>query len=148
MDVAHRLAEEFLAKIEMQLAACDDLESVSDELPQSNTHALLLASERLCPLLSQSHCFEEARIHPLVVEARPELRQVLARLRDEHIEDQDQAGLLLDNVRMFVTGTGGANATEVGYVARGLFTSLRRHLAFDQQIIEPIVRGFVGSSFS
>lgn len=140
MEFEPDLSEILLANISAQFKACDELERVSDELPNSNTHEFLLSVERICPLLLECHRFEEAHIHPLVAKSRPEIGVILARLHDEHIEDQDQADLLLDNVRTFVSDAGRTKATEVGYVARGLFISLRRHLAFDRHFITPIVR--------
>lgn len=144
MDVELALAAEFEANILIPMQVCDDLERVSDELPAANTHAFLMVSERICPLLRQCQHFEETRVHPVLIQSRPGLDKILARLRDEHIEDQDHASLLLDSVRAFVTGDGAIEAGEIGYLARGFFTSVRRHLAFDTDFVAPIMRDQLG----
>lgn len=140
MDVELDLVNQFDSNTRAQLLACDELEQALDELPSANTYALLAVSERFCPLLRQSHNFEETRIHPILARSNPGFCEIFRRLCGEHIEDQDQAGQLLDDVRVFVIGDDRTKANEIGYVARGLFAPLRRHLAFDQEFVASMVR--------
>jgi hypothetical protein len=96
--------------------------------------------ERAHATLRRCQRFEEGEIFPALATRRPDLRPTLDRLRAEHFEDQDQASDLRDAVEGFLTRREPPKAEEIGYMLRGLFTSLRRHLAFDRDVILPLCR--------
>jgi hypothetical protein len=132
------LLAEFLAE---QFELCAELEALADSLPlRMDTYAAMSLLERLHATLHRCQRFEEGEIFPALATRRPDLRPTLDRLRAEHFEDQDQASDLRDAVEGFLTRREPPKAEEIGYMLRGLFTSLRRHLAFDRDVILPLCR--------
>ena len=76
-------------------------------------------------------------IFPVLLAADRDLHGILDRLRNEHQEDEDHACDVRDTIRAFVTAGHWHGAENLGYMLRGLFVSLRRHLAFDRDYVLP-----------
>ena len=124
-------------------AMCEELENIADRLP-SNVDELtcLSVAAKLLPLLRLAHEYEESVIFPayekLVASTGPNAST--DRLRAEHISDEcfaaDLTGVLLQ------IGHGGYvdQAETFGFMLRGFFDSVRRHMAFEAEHIGPIIR--------
>ncbi|MFV0474554.1 MAG: hemerythrin domain-containing protein [Pikeienuella sp.] len=139
-DVARR----FEACIDRQFALCLALESLADSLPaRMDTYEAIRLLEKLNATLRQIHRFEETMVFPVLMISARDLRETLERLRTEHLEDEDQAADIRDALETYVTHRGGA-PDEIGYMLRGLFTAMRRHLAFDRDQILPQYRRSCG----
>lgn len=122
-----------------QFALCAALETLADSLPSNvDTLAATRLVERMHPTLSCCQYFEETVVFPLVTRSAPQIELILERLRHEHVEDIHHARDVCDAVTAFADGRHRANANEQGYMLRCLFTSLRRHLAFDRDYIMPL----------
>lgn len=125
---------------------CRDLEDLADSLPERlDTLGAAQLVERLRARLRQSHRLEEQRVFPLLLAAPHgrygDLRPVMDRLRAEHSENEDYAVDLED----LLAGLGRqpllrTDAERLGYLLRGLFVSLRRHVAQDRDWICPLLR--------
>lgn len=127
--------------IDRQLDLCRALESLADDLPAlADTHAAGLLLEKLKVTLAQCHGFEETQVFPALTAAVPDIGATLERLRTEHLEDEDLAAELGDALESYRTARSARAADELGYMLRGLFTALRRHLAFDRERIAPLYR--------
>nr|WP_272210869.1 hemerythrin domain-containing protein [Marinicella sp. W31]MDC2876788.1 hemerythrin domain-containing protein [Marinicella sp. W31] len=79
---------------------------------------------------------EEMRVFPAIRRADDRhalISDALDRLSYEHFEDLCFAEEVTEVLRRLSTG-GGVNTEAVGYMLRGLFGALRRHLAFEHEL--------------
>lgn len=137
-EAAVRLAELHAAK----RALCARLEAIADALP-NDVHACecLAVAQRLQPTLKAAHRFEEEQIFPRLrrlVGDGPRIGRALERLVFEHWEDESFAEEVADSLRLFVTDPGRRNAEALGYMLRGFFEGLRRHMAFEAEVVRPL----------
>jgi len=153
-----RLSSEELAKLDMvqgmtlihdtKIALCDELENVADCLP-SNTDVLscLSLAAKLLPVLRLAHAYEERVIFPAyeVVVAGTDYSMSVDRLRGEHISDDCFAADLTDVLLKIGHGGHVGQAETFGYMLRGFFDSLRRHVAFESEHVVPILRNSLNS---
>ncbi len=118
-----------------QLALCDELEEIADSLPASvNRQKCIYAAKALSPLIRGVHHYEETVLFPRL--ARPEagsamLGETLARLKYEHFEDECYAEELTETLLLMGSGEA-VNNEAVGYMLRGFFEGVRRHIAFEK----------------
>lgn len=122
-----------------QLTLCTALEEIADSLPANiNRQKCIYAAKSLIPLVNGVHRYEEEAVFPLLESAHagdPELAHAIARLRFEHVEDECFAEELTDTLTRLGSGDGTVNAEAAGYMLRGFFESIRRHIAFEQQFM-------------
>jgi hypothetical protein len=126
-----------------KVALCEELETIADRLP-SNIDELtcLSVAAKLLPILRLAHEYEESVIFPAYEKAVADIGRSMSidRLRGEHISDEcfaaDLTGILLK------IGHGGYvdQAETFGFMLRGFFDSLRRHVAFENEHVAPIIR--------
>ncbi|URK88789.1 hemerythrin domain-containing protein [Rhizobium sp. RCAM05350] len=126
-----------------KVALCEELENIADCLP-SNVDELtcLSVAAKLLPILRLAHEYEESVIFPTYEKAVADTGQNMSidRLRGEHISDEcfaaDLTGILLK------IGHGGYvdQAETFRFMLRGFFYSLRRHVAFENEHVVPIIR--------
>ncbi|MCL6707802.1 hemerythrin domain-containing protein [Pseudomonas sp. R2.Fl] len=119
-----------------QLALCGELEDIADSLPASiNRQKCIYAAKALGPLIRGIHHYEETVLFPWLDargDAGDDLRPTLDRLRFEHFEDECFAEELTD--ALLKLGAGDAvNMEAVGYMLRGFFEGMRRHIAFETE---------------
>lgn len=129
-----------------QLALCEELEAIADSLPSDiDTQKCLQAARTLYPAIKRAHDFEENKVFPLLSSdmgsyyggSQPPLASSLERLRYEHWEDESFAEELSDALASRITDV--ANAETIGYMLRGFFEGLRRHIAFETDHILPLL---------
>ncbi len=129
------------------LALCDRLEAIADSLPDHvDLGQCLHAARALVPAVRTAHLFEESVFFPMVRAALRDgdrwgtggserLAANIARLTDEHREDESFA----EEVSEALLGWGLAGdrlgAETMGYMLRGLFETLRRHVAFEREVL-------------
>lgn len=122
-----------------QLALCEALEDIADSLPANiNRQKCMYAAKSLIPLVNGVHRYEEETLFPLLEKLRAhdgELTEAIARLKFEHVEDECFAEELTDTLTRLGSGDAGVNAEAAGYMLRGFFESIRRHIAFEQQFM-------------
>lgn len=120
-----------------QLSLCAALEDIADSLPTAiNRQKCIYAAKALGPLIKGIHQFEEAVLFPrLLAEARSDqMDATVERLKFEHCEDECFAEELTD--ALLRLGSGAAvNMEAVGYMLRGFFEGLRRHIAFEREYL-------------
>jgi iron-sulfur cluster repair protein YtfE (RIC family) len=139
---------EWLKKAHMeQLTLCTALEEIADSLPANvSRQKCIYAAKALVPLINGVHQYEETVLFPLLVTqaaAEPDLGETIARLKFEHVEDECFAEELTDTLMRLGSGDAGVNAEATGYMLRGFFESIRRHIAFEQQFM---IRGLPTAS--
>lgn len=122
-----------------QFAMCIQLEAIADALPSSiDTQAAMKFAQSLRSTLRRCHRLEEEIIFPSLLRRDPQLLPILERLRNEHLEDLDNAGDIMDAVGAYIIDFQRRKSEILGYMLRCLFVSLRRHLAFDRDFILPL----------
>jgi len=126
-----------------QLALCRELEEIADSLPASiNRQKCIYAAKALGPLIKGIHHYEETVLFPML-QAKPDATETLGptieRLKFEHCEDECFAEELTDALLKLGSGES-VNMEAVGYMLRGFFEGMRRHIAFER---EHLLQGFM-----
>lgn len=120
-----------------QLLLCDALEEIADSLPANvNRQKCIYAAKVLGPLIHNLHRYEEQVIFPhLAAQAgrAGALEATLNRLKFEHCEDECFAEELIDTLLKLGSGAEDVNAEAAGYMLRGFFETIRRHIAFERE---------------
>ncbi len=119
---------------------CTDLEAIADELP-AGTHppAILPISQTIEAVIRAVHKLEEDEVFPELLQRYPDdlsLRAALERLRLEHIEDEGFSAEIAEALSDLASGSDRRTET-IGYMLRGFFECLRRHIAFEREHILP-----------
>ncbi|MBL4645086.1 MAG: hypothetical protein COA52_14820 [Hyphomicrobiales bacterium] len=142
--VSVELLQRLHAHHSSQLTLCDELEEIADSLPdQIDYIRCMRAAKMLDPAVRYAHRFEELELFPLLANSERtsvELQRSLQRLRFEHLEDEsfaeELADKLLDIAEGRIVPSGSTEQAELlGYMLRGFFEGLRRHIAFERDHI-------------
>jgi hypothetical protein len=125
-----------------KLELCAALERIVDTLPRVDCLACLAAGNAIVPLLRNIHQYEETVIFPVYDAALTGSDANLAstrRLRAEHVEDECFASEVTEILLAIGHGKTIDNAEAVGFMLRGFFESLRRHIAFEREHVLPMI---------
>ncbi|ASY63363.1 hypothetical protein SJ05684_c19210 [Sinorhizobium sojae CCBAU 05684] len=126
-----------------QLALCDCLEAIADSLPgEVDREICAYAAKMLAPMLRQFHAGEERIVFDWAEQRSgddPSARALLERLKYEHCEDECFAEELTEMLDRLGTDDRTVNPETAGYMLRGFFTNLRRHVSFEQEYLRGIV---------
>lgn len=133
----------FLACHDQQMALCNKLEEIADQLPElADTQMCLRIAKSIQPMICEAHELEEKTLFPLLLTmdgASDGLKSTIERLRYEHWEDESFADEVADAMIRFVTDKASSNVETLGYMLRGFFEGLRRHIAFEREHIVPLL---------
>lgn len=127
---------------------CDRLETLADLLPDGidNQDCLRLA-QNIVPLVMRAHVFEEQVVFPYL-DSNPDLpdsaKQSFERLKYEHFGDEAFAHDLCVSLREFVTHRERSNPETLSWMLRGFFEGVRRHVAFEQALLLPLIESKSG----
>ena len=116
------------------LALCQELEEIADSLPSSvNRQKCIFAAKALGPSIREMQHYEETFLYPWLKKASsdPNFDNTLERLKFEHFEDMCFAEELTDILLKLGAGAS-VNTEAVGYMLRGYFETVRRHIAFER----------------
>ncbi len=120
-----------------QLLLCDQLEEIADSLPDSvNRQKCIYAARALGPMVRVLHRFEEDVVFPLFAERLKEhedIEATLNRLKFEHCEDECFAEELTEALHALGANRPDINIEATGYMLRGFFEAMRRHIAFESE---------------
>lgn len=118
-----------------KLALCDRLEAIADSLPNElDRRECLVAARALGPRLAKVHRYEENQVFPLFCSRfghAAEARETVERLKCEHFEDESYAAELREALRSAARSGRAENPETLGFMLRGFFGALRRHIAFE-----------------
>jgi hemerythrin-like domain-containing protein len=124
------------------LLLCDRLEEIADSLPDAiNRQKCMYAARALGPMIGGVHRFEEDVVFPMIAErlkADETIETTLNRLRFEHCEDECFAEELTEALYAMGSGNPDINIEAVGYMLRGFFEAMRRHIAFESELLLPM----------
>ncbi|MDA4844619.1 hemerythrin domain-containing protein [Hoeflea poritis] len=127
-----------------QLALCDMLEQIADSIPgQINRQTCSRLADKLLPLIRDIHSYEEETLYPRAMKSlggAPELETTITRLKFEHCEDECFAEELADALHELATANAPKNPEATGYMLRGFFEALRRHIAFEHEHLVRMLR--------
>ncbi|MDE2385347.1 MAG: hemerythrin domain-containing protein [Alphaproteobacteria bacterium] len=138
----NNLAQEFRSHLAKQSVLCDRLEAVADSLPAAvNVQECLYLAQAMVPTVVHAHRFEEAQVFPLFRD-NPQLAEMKAsieRLCYEHMGDEDYAEQIVNTLREFVKNRQSCNPETMAWMLRGFFEAMRRHIAFEQEHVLPLL---------
>ena len=141
------------------LDLCDQLEDLADNLPDRiDVSDCLRTARSLVPAVRAAHRFEEHVFFPMAQSvmaqsagaqsAGPQsergqnfsMDEALSRLRGEHREDESFAEEAAEALMDWGMGSDRRGPETTGYMLRGLFETLRRHIAFERAVlIQPLI---------
>lgn len=123
---------------------CDELERVADELPDNrNPSRIDEIGRKLRDLLRRHHQHAEALLMPrLASRALPEDRveELAQGLRHDNSRDEGYALEVLELLDAMAAGGRPPNKDTAGYLLRGFFEGLRRHLRCEHALLFPLAR--------
>jgi hypothetical protein len=128
-----------------QRRLCDALEQIADSLPDAVDRKVCLHAARVLPtLMTRAHRYEEEML--FVALDRPgltsfDLRPTLARLKLEHAGDECFAEELSEVLFSYAEGRPTHSAEATGYMLRGFFEALRRHIAIEEELSSALTAG-------
>lgn len=122
-----------------KLMLCDALEAIADDLPSRiDRMRCLVVAGSLVPLLRECHRYEEEIVFPVFART-PAGARVVARLKEEHLQDDCAAEELSEALLACGHGRPVENPEAFGYALRALFEPLRRHIAFERDHVLPAI---------
>jgi hypothetical protein len=121
---------------------CSRLELIADLLPdQADPTLCKFTSDSMMSTLSDAQSFEENELFPMLEvlgHLEPEMDRLVEQLRDEHYEDLCFAEEVRDNLASMIQGEPTQTANATGYMLRGFFEKLRRHMAYERHLTAPL----------
>ncbi len=124
-----------------QVTLCDILEDIADSLPHNVDKQLCLhTAKMLPPLIKRAHKIEQETLFPLLENSKEcavDLSATVKRLKAQHIRDEYNAEELAEILLSYGKGEPSHGAETTGYAIRGFFETLRRHIAFIEELISP-----------
>jgi hemerythrin-like domain-containing protein len=118
------------------LQLCDDLEAIADSLPSNIVNQdCLFAAKSLGRLIREVHAYEEENLFPALrqfFDASPDIAAAIDRLTFEHLADECYADDIAEKLLYIGSGGRDVNMEALGYMLRGFFEALRRHIAFER----------------
>ncbi|MEQ8601713.1 MAG: hemerythrin domain-containing protein [Marivibrio sp.] len=126
------------------LRLCDELEAIADSLPERvDVRECLKVARALAPTVRAAHSFEEETFFPLARAVagggRARFEENVRRLLGEHQEDESFAEEAAEALLDWGLCTDRRGSEITGYMLRGLFETLRRHVAFEREyLIAPV----------
>ncbi|MDW6024811.1 hemerythrin domain-containing protein [Mesorhizobium sp. BAC0120] len=125
-----------------KLRLCEGLEEIADSLPDHVDRLKCLGiANLLVPLLRNVHRYEEDMIFPAYETAvgRGNEGSTIPRLLVEHVEDECFANEVTEVLLAIGHGEPITNADAIGFMLRGMFETLRRHIAFEREHVLPLI---------
>ena len=136
------IASELATYLDKQNALCNALEDIADSFPEDvDPQRCLRMAMSVIPLVHAAHRFEEETLFGVLKETQDQdgqLEHILDRLHGEHLEDESFAEEVTECLRE-IAGGKQENFEKAGYMMRGFFEGLRRHIAFERDHILPML---------
>ncbi len=144
--MAHINQNELVAQLRKahhdKMALCDRLEEIADGLPDNIDRQICATTARASePILKKAHAYEEEILSPALIKFHHgtlDQTMIFDRLRAEHYEDRCFGEEVRDVLMSYGEGKPIQAADATGYMLRGFFESLRRHMAFEAELARPL----------
>lgn len=128
--------------LQCQMTLCDALEEIADTLPNRvDKQKCLLTARTIMPVVKSAHLFEEQVLFPtLQIEnaTSQRLDTAIERLYAEHWEDEGFGDEISEALLAYGCGES-FDPEKLGYMLRGFFEGLRRHVAFEKEVLAPLL---------
>ncbi|HEV7416891.1 hemerythrin domain-containing protein [Tianweitania sediminis] len=125
------------------LDLCRELEAIADSLPDAvDRQQCLQVARSVCRTVADAQKVEETMLFPALERLSSTLTTMpatLERLRFEHYEDMCFAEELQETLLALGRGDRGLSPEAIGYMLRGFFESVRRHVAFERELLTPLL---------
>jgi iron-sulfur cluster repair protein YtfE (RIC family) len=135
-----------------QLALCNRLEAIADSLPDEIDRGVCAyTAKMLGPIMRGFHADEEGVVFTWVARLSggdPSVHAALERLKYEHCEDECFAEELMEMLQCLAEAEKYVNAETAGYMLRGFFTNLRRHVHLEQECLRGILAQYPPDRFA
>jgi hemerythrin-like domain-containing protein len=136
--------DRIIADHAMQLELCDALEFIADSLPSQIDIGLVRdVANVLEHGLSDHFRLEEKELFPLLrrrAATNSDLAAILDQVEKEHERDGDLSSELAEELAALADDESARNAEMLGYMLRGYFASLRRHIEWENALLLPAVK--------
>ncbi|MDB2384179.1 hemerythrin domain-containing protein [bacterium] len=140
----HTVTQKFDQICTEQLALCDALEDIADSLPHDvDSQKSLSLSRALYAQMERAHQFEEEELFPLLagaLGADADSKESFRRLRFEHLQDACFAEEISEALREFAVGENSLSPDALGYLLRGFFVGVRRHVEVERDLVALALR--------
>lgn len=128
----------------LKLGLCDVLESIADALPHTADASLATIAARILRNGLPEHvALEEEHLFPMLRRRNAgdqACQKVLLQLEHEHGSDETFAHEIADELDQIAAAHAPKNAEMLGYMLRGFFVSLRRHIRWENATVLPLAR--------
>lgn len=128
----------------LQRELCDLLELIADGLPHTFDRARAAVVVSMLGGAIPSHTrLEEQALFPILLKRLPSGHPVAAAigcLTQDHEHEHASLIELTEALGVAIAGTDAVNMEALGYLLRGQFEALRRHLDFEDQVVMPAAR--------
>ena len=128
--------------IQEQVSLCAVLEKIADSLPEDfDPQMCLHAAKSIYPVFKGAHDFEENVLFPYLAKKDGDgerLQQIFNRLHAEHWEDESFGEEVSEALIDLVHGEQD-NPEKLGYMLRGFFEGVKRHIAFEREHLIPLI---------
>ncbi len=122
-----------------QLALCDALESVADSLPSSiDRQTCLQLARAIKPLMARAHDIEEKQLFPEIrrqSQFHVSSDTVLEAFLQDHASDLYYSDEVSEALMALGRGQPSPSLEATGYLLRGFFDGLRRHIAYEGRLV-------------
>lgn len=120
-----------------QLVLCDLLETIADSLPSRLDYGRCrVAGKLVLPLLREAHAAEEELLFPQLLAQHPKGGALVQRLRLDHLEDECFAEEVQYELHQLACRQQVIAPEATGYMLRGFFECLRRHVRHDRDLMD------------
>lgn len=129
---------------ELQRELCNVLEAIADDLPNNFDKDLATVAVSILESSLERHMqFEEESLFPLLRDALADadpIRAALCCLEEEHERDEANLFEITEALKFAIENNAVTNPEMLGYMLRGFFECLRRHLAWEDKVVIPAAR--------
>lgn len=133
-----------------QLKLCKELENIADSLGgQVDRYQCTVIADELERVMNDAHKFEKGILFPALkhVMSMNDTTQslqspksgFLIQLENEHEDDVCLAGEVVEALNQLADDPAKISPDAIGYLLRGFFVSLRRHLALEEQVLRSVM---------
>ena len=138
-----RLIELFEQSQSAQLELCDQLEKIADSLPKAvDRQTCIHIAQALGTVIRRAQETEESTFFPVLERADGVVinaPSIVERLRMDHIGDSFMVEEIVEVLMSYGAGVPIHGPEAAGYMLRGFFTGLRRHIAMERELIAPFL---------
>ncbi|MHB2264543.1 hemerythrin domain-containing protein [Aliihoeflea sp. PC F10.4] len=126
-----------------QIALCAELEEIADSLPsRADPQRCLHLARAVRAIIMEAHELEERALFPrlsTLAFERVAIAASIDRLRWEHCQDECYGEEVCDALYDLARGDPKVGGDTLGYMLRGFFEGMRRHIAFEREVLFPLL---------